>query len=275
MKKDSIKYFSSGEFSKLCKVHKKTLFHYDEIGLFKPEKVLDNGYRYYSEYQLETFNVIYTLKNIGMPLKDLKEFMDKRNPENTINFFEQETIEIEKEIQKLKRMQEMICNKIDIIKEGKYICDDIFIENQEEEYIILSNSIDTSKQPYDIDTYMSHASYCYHNNLNIGYSVGSIKNKSLLENGNLNEYSHFYTRVNQDSSNKHIIIKPKGNYVVGYLKGYYDKAPYLYDKLLHYIKENNLTIIGCSYEDVLIDEVAQKNMDEFVLKISIQINKDL
>ena len=53
MKENNTKYFSTGEFAKLCKVHKKTLFHYDEIGLFKPEKVMDNGYRYYSIYQLE------------------------------------------------------------------------------------------------------------------------------------------------------------------------------------------------------------------------------
>ena len=56
-----------------------------------------------------------------------------------------------------------------------------------------------------------------------------------------------------------------------YLKGYYDKAPILYERLLKYIKENNLIIMGSSYEDVLIDEVTVKNKDEYVLKVSIQI----
>lgn len=275
MKEDSIKYLSTGEFAKLCRVHKKTLFHYDEIGLFKPDKVLDNGYRYYSEYQVETFNVIYTLKDIGMPLKEIKEFMDKRNPKTTVEFFQYETNEIEKEIKKLRRLQEIMSTKIEIIEEAENIKEDIFIEDQEEEFIILSNPIDISKQPYDIDTYINHTYYCYHNNLNIGYPVGSIKSKELLKNNNLKDYSHFYTRVNKNCKNINTVIKPKGTYIVGYIKGYYDKAPYLYKKLLNYIKSNNLVIIGCSYEDVLIDEVAQRDINELVLKISIQISKDL
>ena len=65
-------YFSTGEFAKLCNVNKKTLFHYDEIGLFKPEIVKENGYRYYSIYQLEIFDMIYTLRDLGVPLKEIK-----------------------------------------------------------------------------------------------------------------------------------------------------------------------------------------------------------
>ena len=105
---NNIKYFSTGEFAKLCNVHKKTLFYYDEIGLFKPEKVMPTGYRYYSEYQLETFNIIYTLKDIGMPLKDIKKYMDNRTPENMLDLFQYETKEIEKEINKLRKKQEII-----------------------------------------------------------------------------------------------------------------------------------------------------------------------
>ena len=100
---NNIKYFSTGEFAKLCNIHKKTLFYYDEIGLFKPEKIMPNGYRYYSEYQLEIFSVIYTLKDIGMPLKEIKYYMDNRTPENILELFEHESCEIEKEINKLKR----------------------------------------------------------------------------------------------------------------------------------------------------------------------------
>ena len=101
MNEYNTKYFSTGEFAKLCNVHKKTLFHYDDIDLFKPEKVMDNGYRYYSEFQLEAFNVIYTLKGLGMPLKEIKEFIDKRNPKSTIELFEHESNEIDKELQEL------------------------------------------------------------------------------------------------------------------------------------------------------------------------------
>ena len=271
MNENNKKYFSTGEFAKLCKVHKKTLFHYDDIDLFKPEKVNENGYRYYSEHQVESFNVISTLKNLGMPLKDIKDFMDKRNPQRTIQLFEHETKEIDKEIENLKRIKEIIYNKIKVIKESENITNEIIIEYQEEEYLVLSKPIDTAKSPYDMETYMNHLNYCYNNNLNIGYPVGTMNNKENLESGNFSNYTYFYTKVNKDLSNENIIIKPAGTYLVGYFKGYYDKVHAIYKKMLSYISENNLNIIGYSYEDVLIDEVAVKNPQEYIIKVSIQI----
>ena len=110
-------YFSTGEFAKLCNVNKKTLFHYDEIGLFKPEIVKENGYRYYSIYQLEIFDMIYTLRDLGVPLKEIKSFMDKRNPNSVVELFEYKTNEIENEIKLLRRKQEIMSNKMKPIKQ--------------------------------------------------------------------------------------------------------------------------------------------------------------
>ena len=110
-------YFATGEFAKLCNVNKKTLFHYDEIGLFKPEIVKENGYRYYSIYQLEIFDMIYTLRDLGVPLKEIKSFMDKRNPNSVVELFEYKTNEIENEIKLLRRKQEIMSNKMKLIKQ--------------------------------------------------------------------------------------------------------------------------------------------------------------
>ncbi|MDU4892145.1 MAG: MerR family transcriptional regulator [Clostridium sp.] len=65
-------YFTTGEFAKLVGVTKHTLFHYDDIGVFSPEIKKDNDYRYYSVFQIEAFYVIYTLKELEMPLKEIK-----------------------------------------------------------------------------------------------------------------------------------------------------------------------------------------------------------
>ena len=50
---DRHEYMTTGEFASAMGVSKDTLFHYDDIGLFCPEKVSENGYRYYSIYQME------------------------------------------------------------------------------------------------------------------------------------------------------------------------------------------------------------------------------
>ena len=266
-------YFSTGEFAKLCNVNKKTLFYYDEIGLFKPEIVKENGYRYYSVYQLEVFDIIYTLRDLGVPLKQIKSFIDERNPKSVVEFFEYKTGEIENEIKQLRRKQEIMSNKIKIIKEAEKIrdnIDDLSIEEQDEEYLVLSKNIDKSKFPYDSEVYANHLNYCYKQGLYVGYPLGFIKTIDDLYNENEYVYTYYYTKVNKNDD-ENIIIKPKGKYLVGYLNSYYMNIPSLYRKMLDYVKTHNLELIGYSYEEELINLIAVKDMNDYIIKVSMQI----
>ena len=49
-------YMTTGELAKLMGITKETLFHYDEIGLFRPAVVMPNGYRKYEIRQTELLN---------------------------------------------------------------------------------------------------------------------------------------------------------------------------------------------------------------------------
>lgn len=52
-----LKPLTTGEFAKICNVKKHTLFHYDDIGLLKPDYYDENGYRFYSYSQLNLFYI--------------------------------------------------------------------------------------------------------------------------------------------------------------------------------------------------------------------------
>ena len=58
------RYLTTGEFARIAGVKKHTLFHYDEIGLFRPEVTLENGYRCYTFAQLDEFDVISMLREL-------------------------------------------------------------------------------------------------------------------------------------------------------------------------------------------------------------------
>ena len=275
MKKDNKLYFTTGEFAKLFHINKKTLFYYNEIGLFKPEKILPNGYKYYAHTQIELLSTIFNLKDAGMSLKEIKDFINKRNIDNVIEVLNSEIMNIEKELKKLKANKERLINKIKSIEEGKNFKKEISLAYEDEEYLVLSGFIDNTKEYYDIDTYVNHVNYCFDNELNIGFSTGAIISKDKLISNDFKEYSFYFTKTNKDKISNHtkILKKPKGLYVVGYLKGYYDKLPFFYEKLISYINNNNLKIIGNSYEKVLADELVCKNPDDFIIKISIQVSK--
>ena len=97
-------------------------------------------------------------------------------------------------------------------------------------------------------------------------------NAEKLNNNDFYHHDYYFTKVEKNCSNENIFIKPKGLYVVGYMKGYYDTTVFLYEKLMKFINENNLSIDGYSYEQGLIDEISVQNQNDYVTKISIKIN---
>lgn len=83
-------YLSAGRFAALVGTTKETLFHYDEIGLFVPKRREANGYRYYAMDQMETFDVIGMLRELGMPLAEIRNYLEQRSPEKFGVLLEQE-----------------------------------------------------------------------------------------------------------------------------------------------------------------------------------------
>ena len=91
---DRHEYMTTGEFASAMGVSKDTLFHYDDIGLFCPEKVSENGYRYYSIYQMETFDTIRMLRDLGMPLKEIRDMLAHRSPERQFGILFETMVEL-------------------------------------------------------------------------------------------------------------------------------------------------------------------------------------
>jgi DNA-binding transcriptional MerR regulator len=67
-----------GEFAWLGQVTIETLRHYDRMGLLKPVFVDPfTGYRHYTLEQLPRLNRILALKDLGLPLQDIRRMLDE------------------------------------------------------------------------------------------------------------------------------------------------------------------------------------------------------
>ena len=64
------------EVSNLTGVSVRTLHHYDEIGLLKPAKVTEAGYRLYDDAALRRLHAILLLKELQFPLKEIRKILD-------------------------------------------------------------------------------------------------------------------------------------------------------------------------------------------------------
>lgn len=67
--------YQAREFAERAGVTVRTLHHYDRLGLLKPSRYTEAGYRLYAERDLARLQQIVTLKFIGFPLKQIKEIL--------------------------------------------------------------------------------------------------------------------------------------------------------------------------------------------------------
>ena len=80
MKEEHAGLFTTGQFAKLCGTTKETLFYYDELGILKPVKVAENGYRYYSASQFFDLDLITVLQEAGSSLSKIKSYLEHPEP---------------------------------------------------------------------------------------------------------------------------------------------------------------------------------------------------
>lgn len=64
------------EICKITGVSARTLHHYDAIGLLKPTKVTEAGYRTYDDAALRRLQNILLFRELQFPLKEIKEILD-------------------------------------------------------------------------------------------------------------------------------------------------------------------------------------------------------
>lgn len=69
--------YQVSEFAEKAGVTVRTLHHYDRLGLLKPSGRTEAGYRLYGERDFARLQHIVTLKFIGLPLRQIKDLLDR------------------------------------------------------------------------------------------------------------------------------------------------------------------------------------------------------
>lgn len=270
--KSSKKIFTTGEFADICGVKKQTFFHYDDIGLLKPEFKSANGYRYYSVQQTEIFSVIELLKEIGMSLAEIHDFLHGKSPEEAIKILTEKDKMMEKKIAKMQRTQKIIQNKKRLIDEALQLDFGRFtIEEMEtERYVLSKNFLNHSHKEFR-KSVTSFIQYTKQEELNTGYPIGGLIHLEQIESGQYS-YSHLYLRADQ-SDLADPFIKKAGKYAVGYHKGSYLTIKETYEKMKDYLSKEGYRICGYSFEEYVMDEVSVNGEDNYVTKIMIQVEE--
>lgn len=259
------------QFAKLHNVNKRTLHYYDEIGIFSPDYKGDNGYRYYDYMQGVDFEYIKMLKELNMGLDEIKRYIDNPNEEDFKEIADVKIKEIDQEIRTLNRRREVLEDKLKKLNK----CDDVrkknsvkVIECEEQKFFYtpfkfedddLKQLISHIKDVWTVDEYCK--------------GIGSFVSVEKIQRGEFEEYDGLFIEMLDDIDSKNTIIKPKGKYICAYHMGDWDTLPKFYGEIVEYAEENNLTLVGYSFE-IGMNDFAISDMKYYITQIMIRVEEN-
>lgn len=259
------------QFAKLHNVNKRTLHYYDEIGIFSPDYKGENGYRYYDYMQGVDFEYIKMLKELNMGLDEIKRYIDNPNEEDFKEIAEVKIKEINQEIKLLNRRKEVLEDKLQKLSK----CDEVrnknyikVVECEEEKFFYtpfkfedddLKQLISHIKDVWTVDEYCK--------------GIGSFVSVEKIQRGEFEEYDGLFIEMLDDIDSDNMIIKPKGKYICAYHMGDWDTLPDFYGEIVKYAEENNLTLVGYSFE-IGMNDFAISDMEDYITQIMIRVEEN-
>lgn len=107
----------TADFAHFCRTTKETLFHYDRIGLLKPARVTDSGYRLYRPDQFFFFSVIALLQQADMPLADIRRITETDDECDVLKAVEERTKALRDKSRRLEAAEKLMTAVTEAVRE--------------------------------------------------------------------------------------------------------------------------------------------------------------
>lgn len=269
MQKDGL-FFTAGQFAQLHHLNKRTLHYYDNIGLFSPAHIGDNGYRYYTYPQSAELENILALRELGMSIEEIKGYLKHPNPQDFLEIAHQKTQEIDEQIKRLKKLKNLLQEKQEALNLCAHITDGQILIRKRPKQTLLLTPLNYQETPLaEMDLIMAH--------LQIAWALSTYKTNcgsyialDKIRQAQFDIYDGLFTLVDNPQKGVAFSSRPAGDYLCGYCIGDWSKIPLLYNDMLAFAEQNGLPLSGCCYE-MGLNEFAIAKTSEYITQIEIQI----
>lgn len=273
---------TTGQFAALCGVKKDTLFYYDSIGILKPAKVTDNGYRYYSTIELNRFHSITTLQESGLTLNEIRHFLTEEDPHVLVPIFTR----MGNALREKQRMYGCLAVQVENTLKSMEMAGKIpfYTPRIENMKAINLAAMKTGQEKESDKTRLklisSYYKYCTNNLDRADFFRGGIINQShimeKIEKGHYLDY--LCVRLNADAQldgdlQSVLIRKPAGSYAVINCHGGIENTLRAIEMLQNYIRDNDFKVCGDGYEFEVIGTFTAESESTCVKQVEIQIEQ--
>lgn len=271
MAKKEEKLYTTGEVAKMFSIKKDTLFYYDRIGLFSPNyRKGDTNYRYYSSGQIKILDSILSLRGLGIPIEELRNFLKDMNAESFLSLMDIECKKLEDTINNFKIKKNTIQELSRRMKQAKSIeLGKLYITKEEAKHYFALPIIKTGNGE-DEDWFKAYETLwnCMEDSSKV-ITIGSILPKNEFLNGNYSHISHIigYT------VSKNECIAPKGMYANIYVKGQNENLTQAYSLLKNELQKEGYIPASDLYEEYVIESTSERCEDEYITLINVMVEK--
>ena len=271
MKKKNI--LTTGEFARLCKTTKATLFHYDQENLLKPKHVSENGYRRYGVEQFFDFDMITMLKETGSSLKEVGAFMRDTDGEAFLSLLEDKLRIVKKERVRLALREKMLNDMTAGTREALDFEYDTFVIRQQAEErleaVATAATLEDSTADF-IERFAEYAAF-YDKQDRIPRSpFGVILGRDDVVKGQYLE-RYYFSRATRVTPHSLLHVKPEGRYAVLAHRGTVETHLQTFGEMLERIKEAGLTVAGNCYCYDMMSYVLLGVGNRYAAKYCIQV----
>ena len=248
------KYFlTSGEFAKMNGINKRTLHYYNDIGLFRPEMIDENGYHYYSRFQAVQLEMILIFRRLGLSIEEIRTYTDHPSDASFTQIIMEKQELIDRSVCQLLEVKAFLQQKQEKLALGLSASHGkIERIHLPKRHILLSAPITGA---YDEQDFSVAADF------SLRISIQSISS------GNLNDYDCFFS-YGRNEAGQYDAVLPAGEYLRAFSVGSWDRLKDVYDRLLSFAQEHELTLTGFAYEEGL-NEMALRELDDYITMITV------
>ena len=282
------------EFSKFSGVEASTLRYWDSIGLFSPVKRdPETNYRFYTPDQIIAVKFITVMSGLKIPLKMIGELKKERSPAKIVRLIENRQKLLDMEMKRLRESYSIIHARLDLIQHGMRIEDGYYIKDgvridkgystdggtwaDESEIIVLRRDdlsyifgpeIKWSEDEMFHDPYAEFCTQAEQLRINLSFPVGAYHE-------NMDDFSAApgcpkqYISLDPTGNMK----RPKGEYLIGYTRGYYGQLGNIAERMNDYAAKNSLKIEGPVYTIYLHDEICIEDPAQYLSQVSVAVKK--
>lgn len=277
--------FLIGELASLFQISTDTLRYYDKIELIKPDITGKNGYRYYSIRSFFKLSRILFLKDLDIPLDEIKGYMENKNTEKLIRMLHQKQMDLDFKIQSCLNLQAKINQKLTLLESSIQDSKEVTLKSLPKRYALYMASSDFREHREIKSTLMAYSQYLKFSTWVTEGQIYTSVSQSQLEERNFSTFQYIFEIPHHasfpeqsallslpDQSDKLSVIEA-GQYACIRFIGPYSEIDQHYNTLMDWVDEKGYQICGDSIEMNIVDYDFSDSHDEFISELQVPIKE--